>query len=152
MRFVFLLSFVVQIALAVHAYRSGRTTPWVFILLFFPIAGAVLYAVLFLLPELSSGPPATRPFPAEEKALRPVPRGPFANRGDRPDTAIEVDSAGDIDAHVKREDCPVCGSDLRIGERRSETIGERELETTHLVCDECGARPVRYFALRDLPG
>lgn len=48
-----LLSLVVQIALIVHALRTGRPFWWVFILLIAPGIGALAYFIIELLPELS---------------------------------------------------------------------------------------------------
>lgn len=48
-----LLSLVIQIALIVHAVRTGRPFYWVFILLIVPGIGALAYFLIELLPELS---------------------------------------------------------------------------------------------------
>lgn len=49
------LEIAIQVALAIHAVRSGRTQPWLYIILFLPGIGPLLYAVLELGPELASG-------------------------------------------------------------------------------------------------
>ena len=49
------LLIVVQIAFAVHAYRTGRTQPWLYLILFLPGIGCVLYAALELAPALLGG-------------------------------------------------------------------------------------------------
>jgi hypothetical protein len=48
------ISLVVQIFFAVHAYRRGNTY-WIFIILFFPVAGVLVYFFVEYLPELRSG-------------------------------------------------------------------------------------------------
>lgn len=44
-----------QILLAIHAARTGRLTPWLYIILFLPGIGALLYIVVELLPEFLGG-------------------------------------------------------------------------------------------------
>ena len=90
MHFAFIASVLVQLALAVHAYNHGRTRPWVWLILFFPVVGSLLYAAIFLMPKLKAN---RAPAPL---SLRRVSRGPFAKTGDRPDNAIEVGSLGEI--------------------------------------------------------
>lgn len=147
MHLVFALSLLVQIALAAHAYRHGRTSPWVWIILFFPLVGSILYVFLFLAPSIRWSAPA-RAFTDEERALRPVPRGPFAPAGDRPDAAIAVRSASEIEVHARREECPECEGTLKVEEHRAETIAGRSLRVVVLECTRCGALPVRYFEIR----
>lgn len=146
MHLIFGLSLLVQIALAVHAYNHGRTSPWVWIILFFPFVGSLLYVFLFLLPNVRWSAPQ-RGLSDDERKLRRVPRGPFAAAGDRPDAAIEVRSASEIEVHARREDCPECDGTLRVEDHRAETIGGRNLRVVVLECTRCGALPVRYFAI-----
>jgi hypothetical protein len=42
---------VLQIVLAVHAVRTGRTFIWVFIILLFPLLGSLIYIIAELIPE-----------------------------------------------------------------------------------------------------
>jgi hypothetical protein len=91
---LFGLSLLVQLILAAHAYRHGRTSPWIWIILFFPVAGSALYAILFLLPA-SPRRVGPRRFRQSERKLRRVERGPFAPSGERPDTAIPVASVAE---------------------------------------------------------
>lgn len=147
MHLLFGVSLVVQLVLAVHAYNHGRTSPWVWLILFFPLVGSLLYAYLFLLPQLrwsaSGGGLSDR-----ERRLRRVPRGPFAPAGDRPDEPIAVASAAEIEAQARREDCPECDHALKIEEHRADTIAGRRLRVVVLSCAQCGALPVRYFEIR----
>ncbi len=50
-----LLEIGLQIMLAIHAARTGRLQPWLYIILFLPGIGALLYVVVVLLPELAAG-------------------------------------------------------------------------------------------------
>jgi len=147
MHLLLLASVAVQVFLAVHAYRHGRLSPWVWLILFFPLVGSLLYVVLFIVPEASR--PRRRARPArDELTVRRVKPGPFAARGDRPDNAIVVDSPSEIEPRVKREDCPDCGHDaMDVEEHRADTIAGRRLRVIVSHCRRCGANPVRYFAL-----
>jgi len=55
-----ILTVLVQIALVVHAMRTGRSIYWVFILLMVPGIGAAAYFVVELLPELANSLGARR--------------------------------------------------------------------------------------------
>ena len=52
MHVVGILSILVQVVLVVHAIRTGQERYWIFILLFFPLVGSLVYAVIVLLPDL----------------------------------------------------------------------------------------------------
>jgi hypothetical protein len=145
MQILFGASLLVQLVLASHAYRHGRLSPWVWLILFFPVVGSLLYVVLFLLPDVR--PANRRPAP-EELRLRRVARGPFASKGDRPDTAISVSSPAEIEPCVSREECPECGAELTVEDHRAETIVGRRLRVVVTSCRRCDATPVRYFEIR----
>jgi hypothetical protein len=51
---------LIAIGLAIHAYRTGRMSPWLWIILFLPGIGSLLYVILELGPELLSGRTAIR--------------------------------------------------------------------------------------------
>jgi hypothetical protein len=55
-----LISLGLQIALAIHAYRTGRMNPWLWLIVFVPGLGCLLYFILELLPEWTSGGTARR--------------------------------------------------------------------------------------------
>jgi hypothetical protein len=55
-----LLLLGLQIALAIHAYRTGRMNPWLWLIVFVPGLGCLLYVILELLPEWTSGNTARR--------------------------------------------------------------------------------------------
>ncbi len=54
------LVMLIAIGLAIHAYRTGRMSPWLWIILFLPGIGSLLYVILELGPELLSGRTAIR--------------------------------------------------------------------------------------------
>jgi hypothetical protein len=54
------LELLLQIGLAIHAYRTGRMNPWLWIILFLPGIGSLLYIILEVAPELLSGRTARR--------------------------------------------------------------------------------------------
>jgi len=54
------LELLLQIALAIHAYRTGRMSPWLWIILFLPGLGSLMYIILELGPELFSGSAAAK--------------------------------------------------------------------------------------------
>ncbi len=145
MQVLFAASIVVQLALATHAYRHGRISPWLWIILFFPLVGSLLYVVLFILPD--AAPRASRRPQREELQLKRVAPGPFAARGDRPDNAITVVSAAEIEPRVRREECPECGADLTIEDHRADTIRGKRLRVVVTSCRRCEATPVRYFEI-----
>jgi hypothetical protein len=41
-----------QVALAVHAVKSGRNMMWLFIILFFPLVGSLVYLFAEVIPEM----------------------------------------------------------------------------------------------------
>ena len=49
---IFVLTMLVQLALVVHAMKTGRNSSWVFILLFFPLIGGLAYLIVELLPSM----------------------------------------------------------------------------------------------------
>lgn len=51
---------LLAIGLAIHAYRTGRMSPWLWILIFVPGLGSLLYIILELGPELAGGATARR--------------------------------------------------------------------------------------------
>ncbi len=46
---------VLQVLLAIHAARTGRMQPWLYIIIFLPGIGCLLYVLVELLPELMGG-------------------------------------------------------------------------------------------------
>jgi hypothetical protein len=51
---------LLAIALAIHAYRTGRMSPWLWIIIFVPGLGSLLYIILELIPELAGSATAKK--------------------------------------------------------------------------------------------
>lgn len=47
-----IISLTIQLALVVHIIRTGRSSTWIFLVLFFPLIGTLAYLIVELLPEL----------------------------------------------------------------------------------------------------
>jgi hypothetical protein len=54
------LLLLLQIGFAIHAYRTGRMNPWLWIIVFVPAIGCLLYLILEIIPELAGGATARR--------------------------------------------------------------------------------------------
>lgn len=67
-----LLEIGLQIALAIHAARTGRMQPWLWIILFIPGIGSLLYVVIELLPEFMGGRTGRRLSSGVVKAVSPT--------------------------------------------------------------------------------
>lgn len=65
------VSVIVQIALIVHALRTGRPVYWVFLLLLFGPIAIIAYLVVELLPELSNSYRGRRAVRGLKKAINP---------------------------------------------------------------------------------
>lgn len=66
-----ILMLVIQIGFAVHAMRRGHPLFWVFLIVFVPLLGCILYVVMVLLPEASQSRTAMQGTKALKKALDP---------------------------------------------------------------------------------
>jgi hypothetical protein len=55
-----LLEVLLQVALATHAVRTGRTQPWLWIIIAVPGLGCLLYIAMEILPEFLHGPAGNR--------------------------------------------------------------------------------------------
>lgn len=53
---ILILSTLVQLALIVHVVKTSRSMTWIYILLFFPVIGAIAYLIAELIPEWSNSP------------------------------------------------------------------------------------------------
>lgn len=51
---ILILSLIIQVALVVHIFKTGRSTTWVFIVMFFPVVESLAYAIVELLPEFTN--------------------------------------------------------------------------------------------------
>jgi len=63
---------LIGVLLCVHAVRSGQQLYWVFIILFVPVLGALVYVVAILIPDLAGGTRAKRMGMAARDALDPM--------------------------------------------------------------------------------
>ncbi|MFM8443313.1 MAG: tetratricopeptide repeat protein [Methylococcus sp.] len=66
-----ILLLLIQIGFAVHALRRGYPLFWVFLIVFVPLIGCLLYIIMVLLPEFSESRTATQGARALSKALNP---------------------------------------------------------------------------------
>lgn len=66
-----ILLLLVQIGFAVHALRRGYPIFWVFLIVFVPVIGCLLYVIMVLLPEFSQSRTALGGARALRKALDP---------------------------------------------------------------------------------
>ena len=62
---------VVQVLFAIHAARTGRIQPWLYIIIFIPGIGCLLYAVLELGPDLMGGRTGRRVASGVVQAVNP---------------------------------------------------------------------------------
>jgi len=62
---------LIQIGFAVHAIRHGQSLFWVFLIIFLPLLGCILYLVMVLLPEIIQSRTARRGSKALLKTLNP---------------------------------------------------------------------------------
>lgn len=49
---LYLLSLAVSVALIVHCFKTGRNSLWIMALMFLPVAGAIAYVIVEILPDL----------------------------------------------------------------------------------------------------
>ncbi len=66
-----ILSVIVQIGLILHVVRTGRPMYWIFIILMAPGIGSLAYAIIELLPDLSSSGQGRRALRGLRKTLDP---------------------------------------------------------------------------------
>ena len=65
------LTFLIQIALVVHVFRTGRPVYWAFIIFFLPAVGAIAYTIVELLPEFAGSIRGQRALRSVKKTLNP---------------------------------------------------------------------------------
>lgn len=68
----FLLSLIVSIACCVHVVRTNQSMYWLWIILFFPWLGALVYAIAVILPGLGGGPTMRRMRQSAQETLDPT--------------------------------------------------------------------------------
>ena len=69
-----LLLVIIDVMLVVHAVRTGRASPWVFIILLVPVVGAIAYVVAVVVPDLTGSRQGRQAQRTIAKALNPEKR------------------------------------------------------------------------------
>jgi hypothetical protein len=67
-----LLSLLIAIALCVHVVRTNQQLFWVFVILFVPVLGSLVYLIAIVIPDLAGGTRAKRMGMAARDALDPM--------------------------------------------------------------------------------
>lgn len=91
------LSLVIQIALIVHVFRTGRSMYWAFVIFFLPAVGAIAYVLVELLPEWSGGIRGQRALRTVKKTINP--HGELKRR----ERYLGVSASVDAARHLARE-------------------------------------------------
>jgi hypothetical protein len=91
------LTFLIQIALVVHVFRTGRPVYWAFVIFFLSAIGAIAYTIVELLPELTGSIRGQRALRSVKKTLNP---GAELRQRER-----QLGLSGSVDAarHLARE-------------------------------------------------
>ena len=91
------LTFLIQIALVIHVFRTGRPVYWAFVIFFLPAIGSIAYAVVELLPEFAGSIRGQRALRSVKKTLNP---GAELRQRER-----QLGLSGSVDAarHLARE-------------------------------------------------
>jgi hypothetical protein len=71
---LFLVLLILEIMLIIHAVKTGRASPWAFIILFAPLIGAIAYVVAVLIPDWFGSPQGVRAQQRVAKSLNPEKR------------------------------------------------------------------------------
>ncbi|MBM7072823.1 hypothetical protein JQC92_12400 [Shewanella sp. 202IG2-18] len=50
----FIISLIIQVALVVHIVKTGRNTMWIWLVIMLPLAGAIAYFIIEVLPSLTA--------------------------------------------------------------------------------------------------
>ena len=91
------LSLIVQIALIVHVFRTGRSMYWAFAIFFLPAVGSIAYVLVELLPEWSGSIRGQRALRSVKKTINP--------HGELKRRELYLGMSGSVDAarHLARE-------------------------------------------------
>ena len=68
------LLLVLEIMLIIHAVKTGRASPWAFIILFAPLIGAIAYVIAVLVPDWFGSPQGQRTQRQIARSLNPEKR------------------------------------------------------------------------------
>jgi hypothetical protein len=71
---LFVVLLLVQILFVIHAVKTGRASPWAFIILFAPLIGVVAYVVAVVIPDWMNGRQGQQTQRAIAKAFNPEKR------------------------------------------------------------------------------
>ncbi len=71
MPLITILVWLLQLALIIHVFRTGRSRYWIMILLFMPLIGGVAYVVIEILPEFSNSITGQRAVRSVKQTLNP---------------------------------------------------------------------------------
>ncbi len=71
MPLISILVWLLQLALIIHVFRTGRNRYWIMVLLFMPLIGGVAYLVIELLPEFSGSITGQRAVRSVKQTLNP---------------------------------------------------------------------------------
>lgn len=64
-------SIAIQVLCLIHAVRTGRTQPWLYIIVFLPLVGSIAYFVVEVLPSMANNRRARRVFDDVQTVLDP---------------------------------------------------------------------------------
>lgn len=67
----FILSLVIQVLLVLHVVKTGRNQTWLYIIMLLPIAGAIAYFIVEMLPELLGSPRGRKVQRKVEEVINP---------------------------------------------------------------------------------
>lgn len=67
----FVASILLQVALVVHVFRTGRNTFWIWVIVLLPFAGPIAYLLVEVLPEVMGGRRARRAIATVQKTIDP---------------------------------------------------------------------------------
>jgi hypothetical protein len=93
---LWLLSLAIQIALIVHAVKTGRNFLWIAAIGFLPVAGSIAYVVVELLPDLFGSRSARRARSGMQRMIDPD--------RDLRRASAEVEISGNVDARRRLAD------------------------------------------------
>jgi hypothetical protein len=68
---LYAFTFLIQIALVIHVFRTGRPVYWAFIIFFLPAVGSIAYAIVELLPEFAGSIRGQRALRTVKRTLNP---------------------------------------------------------------------------------
>jgi hypothetical protein len=69
---LYLLSLAISVGLIIHVFKTGRNFLWITVLIFLPVAGAVAYFFVELLPEIRASCTAQRTVRGVQRTLDPT--------------------------------------------------------------------------------